>query len=94
MKKNNINQIKKPIVKVLKKHGVKKAGIFGSYTRGEEKKNSDVDILVDFKGSLLTLVGIEMELEKTLRKKVDLLTYGGIHPLLKKIILDEEVRII
>jgi len=94
MKKNKINKIKKPIVDILKKHKIKKAGIFGSYTRGEEKKNSDVDILVDFNGSLLTLVGIEMELEKTLRKKVDLLTYGGIHPLLKKIILDEEVRII
>ena len=46
MRKNKINKIKKPIVDVLKKHGVKKAGIFGSYARGEQKKNSDVDILV------------------------------------------------
>jgi len=94
MKKNKINQIKNHIVEVLKKHGIKKAGIFGSYARGEEKKNSDIDILINFNGSLLTLVGIEMELEKALKKKVDLLTYGGIHPLLKKIILNEEIRII
>lgn len=96
MNKENkdIKKIKPKIKNVLKKHGVARAGIFGSYARGEQKKNSDVDILVKFDDSLLTLVGIEMELEKVLKKKVDLLTYGGIHPLLKKRILKEEVRII
>ncbi len=90
----NINEIKRKIVRVLKKNGVARAGIFGSYARGEQKKNSDIDILIEFNDSLLTLIGIEMELERALRRKVDLLTYGGIHPLLKKIILNEEVKII
>ncbi len=97
MVKNNVNKIKKQIVKTLKDHGVKKAGIFGSYARGEEKKNSDVDILVDVKGkrfSLLDLVKLEMLLKKILQKKVDLLTYNGISPYLKERILAEEVRII
>ena len=94
MVKNNINKIKKQIVTILKKHGVSKAGIFGSYAKGEEKKNSDVDILIDFNGSLLTLVGVERELQDKVKVKVDLLTYGGIHPLLKERILNEEVRII
>ena len=97
MKKNKINQIKKTIVDVLKKHRIKKAGIFGSYARGEEKIDSDVDILIDVKGrkfSLLDLVSLEMELEKRLGKKIDLLTYAGINLHLRKYILKDEVRII
>lgn len=89
-----LNQLKRKIIPILKKNNISRAGIFGSYARGDIKKKSDVDILIEFNDSLLTLVGIEMELEKALRKKVDLITYGGIHPLLKKRILDEEVRII
>jgi uncharacterized protein len=93
-KKKNINKIKKPIIEILKKHGVKKASIFGSYARGEEKKNSDIDILIEIEGSLLKVIKVEMELEKKLRKKIDLLTYGGINPLLKEYILKDEIRII
>ena len=96
MKKQNkeIEKIKKKIVPILKKNGVKRAGIFGSYARGEQTKDSDVDILIEFDWSLLTLVGIGMKLEKKLKKKVDLITYRGINPHLKKYILADEVRII
>ena len=90
----NIKKIKSEIVPILKKYKIVKAGIFGSYARGDYKKNSDIDILIEFNDSLLTLVGIEMELKKKLRKKVDLLTYRGIHPLLKERILKEEIKII
>ena len=97
MGKNKINKIKKPIVDVLKKHKIRKAGIFGSFARGEEKENSDIDILIDIGGrkfSLLDLISLEMELEKRLGKKIDLLTYAGINPHLKEYILKDEVRII
>ena len=50
------------IKKILKKNGIARAGIYGSYARGDYKKNSDVDILIEFKGSLLNLVRIEREL--------------------------------
>ena len=92
--KKDIERIKLKALPILKKYGVNKAGIFGSYATGKNKKNSDVDILIEFNGSLLTLVGIEMELKKKLRKKVDLLTYGGINHLLKERILKEEIKII
>ena len=97
MKKNKIKLRKsteRKIVSILKKNGVVKAGIFGSYARGEAKKNSDIDILIEFNESLLTLVRIERELKENLGRKVDLLTYNGIHPLLKERILKEEIRII
>ena len=86
----------KQIVPMLKRNGVVKAGLFGSFVRGEAKKKSDVDILIKFKGrkSLLDLIGLKLELEEKLRRKVDLLTYNSIHPLLKKRILGEEVRIL
>lgn len=93
---NKIDKLKPKIRKILKKNDVAKAGIFGSYARGEEKKNSDIDILIEFKGdkSLFDLVALEMALERVLKKKVDLLTYRSLNHLLKDRILKEEVRII
>jgi uncharacterized protein len=95
--KNNqeLMKMKPKIVKVLKKYGIKKAGIFGSYARGEQKKKSDVDILVrPKKGMGLEFVGIKLELEEKLGKKVDLVTYRSLHPYLKKSILSSEVKIL
>ncbi len=89
------DSIKRDAVPILKKHGVTKAGLFGSVVRGEAKKGSDIDILVKVgkETSLFDLVGMELELGKKLGKKVDLVEYCSIHPLLKKIILGEEVRL-
>lgn len=89
-----LEKIKPIIIKFLEKKGITKAGIFGSYAKNKQNKKSDIDILIEFNGSLLNLVSIEMELENLLKRKVDLLTYRGINPLLKQKILKEEVRII
>jgi len=94
LQNNELKKLKPKIIKVLKSRGIKKAGIFGSFVKGQQKENSDIDILIDFKGGLLSFVSIERELEEKIGKKVDLLTYNGLHPLLKKSILSEEVRII
>lgn len=96
MKRNNeIRRIEKKIIPILKKNNVTRAGIFGSYARGEQKKGSDVDIVIQPpKGIGLGFVGIKLELEDELGKNVDLLTYKSLHPYLKKYILDDEVRII
>lgn len=91
---NEFKRLKPKIIKVLKKHQIARAGIFGSYAQGEQKKGSDVDILIEFDDSLLKLVRLERELKNEIKLKVDLLTYNGIHPLLKKRILNEEIRII
>jgi uncharacterized protein len=91
-----IADIKKKAVPVLKKNGVVRAGIFGSYARGEAKSKSDIDMLIKQKGrkGLLALVQLQLDLEEKLGKKVDLLTYGGLSPYLKDRILNEEVRIV
>ena len=90
-----LNQIKPKIIPILKKNNIKKAGIFGSYAKGEQRKNSDIDILVEPpKGIGFRFAGIEIELEKKLGRKVDLVTYKYISPYIKKQVLNEEVRII
>jgi len=87
--------IKPKIIQILKKNKVKKAGIFGSYARGEQRKNSDIDILVEPpKGIGFGFAGIGIELEEKLGKKIHLVTYRYISPYIREDILKEEVRII
>ncbi|MFH0792321.1 MAG: nucleotidyltransferase family protein [bacterium] len=88
-----ISEVKRKIIAILKRNDVKRAAVFGSVARGTAKKNSDIDLLVEFKGndkSLLDLSGLKIELEEKLSKKVDLLTYNSLNPLLKEIILSEQ----
>ncbi len=77
-------EIESTLVSILGKYGVRKIGLFGSYARGEQRDDSDLDVLVDFveRKSLLTLVRIERELSENLGIKVDLLTEQAISPYL------------
>lgn len=77
--------MKKTLIKVLKKHGVKRAALFGSIVRGEATEDSDIDLLIEFEGrkSLLDLVGLKLELEELLKREVDVVTYKSLHPLLR-----------
>ena len=91
----SFKKIKYKIIRILSQHNIKKAGIFGSYARGDYKKNSDIDILIQPpKGMGLEFISVQLELEDKLKRKVDLVTYKGIHPLIKKQVLDEEIKII
>ena len=85
-------EIREKILNALKQNDVKRASLFGSVVRGELTDESDIDILVEFKGrkSLLDLVGLKLELEEMLKRKVDVLTYNSLHPLLKDRILREQ----
>jgi len=92
----SIEEIKHKIVPILKEAGVERSSIFGSVVHGEATEDSDVDILVELpKGkTLLDLVGLKMELKDALGTEVDLLTYRSISPLLRDIILKEQIRIL
>jgi len=81
---------------ILKRHGVTRAGVFGSVVRGEETDDSDIDILVEIERrmSLLDFVGLKIELEEALGRKVDLGEYAAIKPIIKDDILSEEVAIL
>jgi hypothetical protein len=91
-----LKEVRSLIIDILKKKDVKKAAFFGSIVKGELHSESDIDILIKFEGkkSLLDLADLKLELEDKLGRKVDILTYDSIHPLLKNIILKEKVQIL
>jgi len=93
---SQIDTYKDIILKILKKHDVKKGSLFGSIVREEMNDKSDIDILVEFQGrkSLLNLARLKLDLEEKLNRKVDVLTYKSLHPLLKDRILAEQVEIL
>jgi hypothetical protein len=80
----NKEDIFEKMTRILKNQGARKIAVFGFYVRGEEKPESDIDIIVEFseRKSLLDLVGIEQEVSDALGIKVDLLTEKSISPYL------------
>lgn len=76
----------------LQNYGVKRIGLFGSYLRGENKKESDIDFLVEFeegKKNYDNFIELAFLLEDLFNKKVDLLTPESMSPYLKPYILKE-----
>ena len=65
---------------VFRKYNIQRAGLFGSFVRGEQRENSDLDFLVEFPApvSLFTLGELKAELEDTFRTSCDVLTYSSI----------------
>lgn len=93
---SHIEEVKNKILPILQHYGVKRAGLFGSCVRDEMMKDSDIDILVEIEKdiSLLDFVGLKLEIEDVLKRKVDLVEYNTIKPLLKERILSEQVIIL
>jgi predicted nucleotidyltransferase len=91
-----IDKYKNRILTVLKKHEVKRASLFGSIVRDEMSDQSDIDILKEFEGDkcLLDLAALKIELEETLKSKVDVLTYNSLHLLLRDSILAQQIEIL
>jgi len=77
------------------KFKVKEIGIFGSYVRSEQKKSSDLDILVEFEApiSLFEFMDLEEHLKKILGIKVDLVSKKALKPRIGKHILEEVIYI-
>lgn len=90
-------EVKNIILNHLKGYHPVKVGIFGSFARGEYKKGSDIDILIEFKEtpSLLTLIKLENELSEILGIKVDLVTTGALtNKRIKKSIQKDLIKIL
>ncbi|MDE5790682.1 MAG: nucleotidyltransferase domain-containing protein [Muribaculaceae bacterium] len=85
------------IKKCLSKEPVIKAWLFGSYARGEEREDSDVDILVEFdknaKVGLLRHAQLILLLEGILNKPVDLVPHGAVYSNLRERINREKILI-
>lgn len=85
----------KPILKEQFK--VESIGIFGSYTKGTQRKDSDIDILVEFEesadSSLLDFIRLENYLSEILKLKVDLVEKTALKPRIGMHILEEVIRL-
>ncbi|MBN1694847.1 nucleotidyltransferase family protein [candidate division WOR-3 bacterium] len=75
------------------KYGVSRIGVFGSFSRGEEVRDSDIDILVEFDKDIDIFEYIDLRdfLSENLSRKVDLVTKDAIKPLIKDDIMKEVV---
>lgn len=74
---------------------IKKAYLFGSYSRNENTENSDIDILVELDKNvgLFQFANIQLELEKLLKKPIDLVSVNGLSPHIGKYINNDKVLI-
>ena len=78
----------------LKKYGVKRVGLFGSFVRGEQNKSSDVDIIVEFeegRKNFDNFMNTVFLFEKLFGREVDVLTPESISKRLKPYIVKEAV---
>jgi len=88
--KQIINAVKND---AYKQYGVTKIELFGSYVRGEQRENSDLDVLVEFDRDVLDVVGLEMFLSESTGVKADVVLRRSVRPELKDIIFAEAVAV-
>ena len=85
--------LRRELASLRMKYNVKVIGLFGSYVRGEQKKGSDIDILVEFREPISLFKFLEMEehLGELLGGKVDLVSKKALKPRIGRRILAEAV---
>lgn len=91
MPKENVEKILKSQKQLLKeKFQVKRIGVFGSFARGEQSNNSDIDILVEFYEPVgWEFFDLQDYLEDILKREVDLVTKKALKPQIKTVVLNE-----
>ncbi|MBI4120343.1 MAG: nucleotidyltransferase family protein [Parcubacteria group bacterium] len=87
----DIERIKDSIVPILERNDIDFAALFGSYAKGNVNSDSDVDLLVRFSRpkSLFDIAGIEIDIEESLGKEVDLVTEDSLSPYIKDSVIKE-----
>jgi hypothetical protein len=90
-----LDALRQQIPLLTERYGVESLEVFGSYVRAEQKKDSDLDILITFKEdpSLLTYIAIENYLSDLLGIKVDLVMKDSLKPKIGQQILREAIPV-
>ncbi len=88
--------IKKKVVPILKHAHVKRAALFGSVARGEDRPDSDIDFLVEVQRpyGLFKFLNIKLALEEILHRKVDLVEFDRLKPHMRANALKDAVEIL
>lgn len=79
------------ILEVARRHGARRVRVFGSYARGQQRPDSDIDLLVELEPGrdLFDLVELKQELELKLHHRVDVLTEKSLSPYIRDEVLRE-----
>ena len=90
-----VSTLKRKMPLLTKSYKVRSLALFGSYVRGQQKKRSDLDVLVEFSRSpsLFTFIGLENYLSDQLGIKVDLVMKDALKPNIGKHILSEMMSV-
>ena len=92
-------EIREKVVPVLLPYGVKRIGVFGSFARGEDTADSDIDILVDFDEprkrplGLFTWVRLEREISERLGRKIDMVSNQGLNKYIRPYVEPELITL-
>ncbi len=84
------------ILNIAEKHGAYNVRIFGSVAREEDDENSDIDFLIDYDLSKTTSwfpMGLILDLEAFLQRKVDVATDDSLHYFIRDKVLEEAVKL-
>mgnify|MGYP001596502645 CR=1 FL=1 len=92
----NTKKIIEAITPILKRAGVIRSDLFGSYAKGNDNAESDVDILVDFpkEKSLLDFADLKVKLEEELNKEVDLVEYDSVKPIIRNFVFNNLIKVL
>jgi hypothetical protein len=92
---NILQTLRRHLPQLRERYGVKSLWVFGSYVRGEQERNSDLDILVEFEKapSLFQFIRLEDELRNLLGVEVDLVMKSALKPRIGERILSEVVPV-
>lgn len=92
---NILKDLRAHLPELRKRYRVKSLGVFGSYVHGEQRRRSDVDVLVEFEQvpTLFGYVELQEHLSKILGVKVDLVMKSALKPAIGKRILEEVVQV-
>ncbi len=84
MQSNLLKKHKKNIEESARNHGIRSIRVFGSFARGEENEESDIDLLVELEPnrSLFDIISLKYDIEDLTGRRVDVVTTGGISPYL------------
>ena len=92
----DLEQYQQLILPVLKRYFIKRAAIFGSFAKGEEDTNSDIDLLIepekDF--TIFKMLKLEDEISALIKRKVDLVEYSALKPSIRKEVLLSAITIL
>ena len=88
--------LKQSILQVLRQRPIRRAAIFGSFARGDERAHSDIDLLIEYsaKHTLFDILRLENELFEATSRKVDIVEYEAIKPTIKERILSQAITIL